>query len=668
MPEIVKLHNGMFDYELPPLPTREEDVLFYDKKKKDQFWITPTLPDFKRLSLLQRIQFIETERQRWHEGCWFFNNGEPTYITGIHYDHLVNMTFEEGKAFYLDSQRKDFYFRDLTWKDPFCKGRVWAKPRRYGMSMEEMTEATYRGMEDFERHVGLISIEERKTKKTLFNPIVDSFFKRPKYSRPVAYKPNSKKPKQELKFSSNDIPLDVEDQLVAELMELNGWILPFPTDAAAMDAFKMHYITADEVWKWQGVSPREFLETQLLCLMRGGELIGLISMLSTLGDTKDQKKAIEDGIYIYKNSNPLERDANGFTKTGLYPYFVSAIYAKFKFRDQYGFIDEGRAEEEIWNDRATVEEGSEEWVKKVRKEPLTEEEAMATAEGTSTFDSVRIQSQMTIIEKTPKKDLPFIEGAELIEETNGKVHMEDTGKGYWIITKQPKVKKLSHEDRSNRWKKTYDEFLKMNKSPEGAIGYDPVRYGDEQTVSSNVSKAAIVAKYKFDYFGNNCANRYAGLFIHRDEDPDMAHYEALKAAKFWGFPIMYERQVDSVLKYFKDMKALDFLLKNPKDNKYGLWTDNNKKVVKHGVDRFQAYIKRPKKSDEIDYLKEINLLPLLKDAKNFDPAHTRKFDAFMANVMLEHALEQIYFTNELDEMEDTDDEKAMLGRVLFGIV
>lgn len=668
MAETVSLHNGIYQYILPPVPSREEDILFFDQPKKEQYWRPPVFPELKRMSMQQRIHYVEDQRQKWSEGAWFFNKGVPTYINGLNWDHLVNMTFKNKKAFYLDNQRKDFLFRELTWKDPKCKGRVFSKCRRYGMSMEEQTEATYRFVEDFDRFVGLVSIEEKKTKKSLFNPIVDSFVKRPAWMRPIFYKPNNKKPQQILQLSSKDIEED-DGYTFSELVELNGQLFPSGTTASAFDAYEMDYIVGDEIWKWISASPKEFLETHLKCLEVGGSIKGLISLLSTLGDSKSQKKAIEEGIEIYRNSRPDDRDENGFTKTGLYPYFVSAIYSKFgdDFKDKYGFIDEGRAEEVILNERKNFEEGSRAWVNQVRREPLTEDEALATAEGTSTFDSIRIEKVIKKIYSYAKSaDKPFMEKCELIEDTDGKVHFENTGKGYWTIQIRPKTRMLTKEDRSNRWREDYDGFKKITKSPEGAIGYDPVQFGDAQTTSDNVSKAAIIAKYKFDYFGNNCANRYAGMWLNRDEDPDVPSYEAYKAAKFWGFPIMHEAQVPAVYKWFRDAKALDFLLKDPKRGTYGLWTDNQRNVIKHGINRFQAYIKRPKTKEEMDWLETIGLVPLLEDAKKFDPSNTRKFDTFMANVMMEHAMDQIYYSNSLEE-DDLDFSKRTAFNTLLGI-
>jgi hypothetical protein len=669
--EIVKLKGGIYEYKIPSPPSREEDILFIKEKKKDQYWRTQTLPDMKRMGIKDKVRFIDREHDRWLNGVHFMNNGELTYINGMNYDHLTYMTFDRKKAFYLDNQRLDFYFRQLRWESPKCKGSVIAKGRRVGASMEELTEATYRLTEDFSRHVGLISIEEKKTKRSLFNPIVDSFIQRPKFMRPTYYRPNGRKPKQSLQLSSDEIPLDSDTSPDLDKIELGGWMLPATTSVSAFDAFIMQFLTADEIWKWKNISPREFLETQLPCFEDGGNFFGAISLLSTLGDTDDVMQAILDGIYIYQNSDPRNLLEDGFTQTGLWNWFISAIYAERDLKDKYGKINEDQATAKIMAERSKYEEGSIEYIHQIRRKPLTEEEAMATAEGSSTFDNVRLQDRITVIEKLPVKEKPYLRGELHEDSTTGKVHFEPTDKGYWLVSILPKKERLAGKDFSNRWTRDDNGIYHMNKSPEGSIGYDPIRYGDKQTVSKNISKSAIIARYKFDYFdnkdrfGRSCAGRYAGLYINRDEDPDAAHFEFFKAMKLWGFPGMYERQVEAVLKFIREVYALNFLLKSK--GKYGLWTDNQQKVIKKGIDRFQSLIKRPKiGSDEIDRLKDVPFEELLKSAKRLDPNNTRPEDVFMANTMLEHADELITYTDLIDELMESFDENDNALLTLFG--
>jgi hypothetical protein len=655
MSEIVKLQGGLYEFKCPPPPSREEDILFIKEKKVDQFWRPTVIPNLSKLHIRDQVKFIDRERQRFHEGVYAMINGKLTFINNLFYDHLNYMRFDGKQPFYLDHQREDFLFRQLRWESPFCKGSVIAKGRRVGETTCEITEENHRLTEDFYRHVGQISIEQKKTKKSLFEPFINSYVQRPRWLQAAYYKPNGRKPKEELKLSSDDLPPDAVLEIQLDKLYLNGWLMTSPTVVSAFDAFRMDFISADEIWKWKGISPLEFLEAQLPCFEDGGVFKGAISLLSTLGDSKDVQQAVKEGIQIYLNSDPRHLEADGFTKSGLWKYFVSAALAERDLRDRFGKINIAQAEERILKARAKYEEGTIQHTYAVRKKPLTEEEAMSTASGSTTFDNMRLQERIKIITNLPVREKPYTVGKLHPDTNDNKIHFEPTNNGDWLVAIHPKRNRRDNEDRSNRWYKDFDNKLILNKSPEGAVGYDPVRYGDKQTTSNNISKSAIIAAYKFDYFGNvdktgrSCAGMYAGMYHVRDEDPDAAHYEYLKACMYWGFKGTHERNVDAVYKYLKAMKALDF------DQKYngvhGLWTDNRQKVIKNGVDRFQSLIKRPKVgSGEIDRLKDIPFDDLLLTAKEFDPSNTQKSDLFMANTMMVHGLERINYTDMIDEM------------------
>lgn len=654
MSEIIKLKNGAYEYHIPSPPSREEDILFIKEKKKDQYWRTPPPPDFRRMNVREKVKYIDTDRERWANGVHMMINGELTYINGLHWNHLVHMTFGGNKAFYLDHQRLDFYFRELTWKAPKCKCRVTAKGRRVGASMEETTEADYRVSEDFNRHVALVSIEERKTKETLFNPIVDSYVKKLKHMRANFYKPNGKKPKQKLLLALDDLDEDTEFQRDADRLDLGGWIIPFPTSVSALDAYLIHYASLDEIWKWTACDPEEFLKTSLPCFDDGGIKLGLPSLLSTLGDSDDMQQAVESGIKIYKESDVNDLLPSGYTKSGCWNWFISAVYAFRSLRDKYGKINIDKATEEILKERAKYEEGSQAWIHEVRRHPLTEEEAMATALGSTTFDNIRLQDRITIINKLPTNDKPYVVGELHEDPTNkNKVHFEPTNNGNWQIAWHPKKSRIDGKDYSNRWYEDMNGILHMNKSPEGIIGYDPVQFGDKQTRSNSLSKSAIIGRYKFDYFdnkdkyGRSCAGQYCCLYHYRDEDPELSHAEFLKALKYYGFMGVFEAQVPAVYTAFKEWRALAFLMKFK--DRYGLWTDGQRQVIKKGINKFQALIKRPP-IGEHDGLKDIPFEQLLQQAKDLDPNDTRKSDIFMANTMMEHGMERIYYADVIDEM------------------
>lgn len=646
MGTIVQLYKGCYLYELPELP-REEDILFYNLPKKEQYWRAPQLPDafqWKRLSKQEQYEIIDRERYRWLHGVWFMNFGVPTYITGMHYDHLVYMTFEFGKAAYFDSQRLDFYFRDYTRKDPKSFGRNWLKPRRYGMTLQEITEQTYTAIETGDRLQGMMSDNKDKTYDTIFSPLVQSYLKRPKFIRPDIYMPNGRIPRSKLEFRSGKVSKAVdEDALFQEDGCLNSLIQPKPTTMIGYDGWKLHYLTMDEVWKWKDINPYACWEKQKKCFMVGSVIQGKTSILSTMGDDDSYASAIEQGIKMWYDSDPMDRLKNGQTQSGLYRYFISGLYSQFDCADKYGFINIDQATNNVMESRAKYPVGSKDYMFECRRVPLSEEEALATANTSSIFDYKRIQRRIEILTKTAPENQPSA-FYDLNELPNGRVEIEPKkwGDGMWQLCNLPKV--TTKEDRTNRWYKDESGQYHLYPNPQGCIGYDAVRYAEVDTTSSNVSMAAAIAMQKFDYYGNNGANRFNALYHRRPDETQEAHYEVFKLCKLLGYPVMPERQVDSFRTSMIGFNAFEFVLRSPYDGKWGIWTSKDGKVVKDGVDDLQAYWKPPKTFAEMlmdDYIDLTEFIELLKQAQVFSTARTTKFDVMMATIMMKAGLRQI---------------------------
>lgn len=656
MGHIVELYNGNYLYELPPMP-KKEDMLFHHYSKKDQYWRTPEFPTpfaWKRLDKREQFEIVQRERDRWANGVWFMNNGVPTYITGMHYDHLTNMTFEFGKAKYYDSQRLDFYFRDYCLIDPNCFGMDWMKPRRYGMTAEELTQMTYMAMSNTDKYIGLLSLVKKTTMETLFNPLVASYLKRPRWSKPAVYTPNGKIPKEKLIFNDGKVDKEDDDDVNSgQNGSLNCEIIPKSTTVAAYDAYKLVYLTMDEVWKWKDIDPYGCYEKQKKCFVISTTIIGKCSILSTMGDDDTYAKAIDSGIKMWYDSDPRVRDNNGRTKSGLYRYFISAVYAQFDFADIYGFIDVEAATKWIMNERAKYPVGSKEYMYECRRMPLTEEEAIATANTSAIFDYKRVQSAIEILMKTPEDELPTFY-ADLHELPNGRIELEKKkrGDGEWEFANLPHVNEL--KDYSNRWYMDESGQIQLYANYQGCIGYDPVRFSEGDTTSNNLSNAAIIARQKFDYYGNNAANLYTALYHKRPDDTQDAHYEAYKLSKYTGYPIMYERNVQGFKTRMIALNMLSALLRSPYDGIHGIITSVGKKNVKDGIDLLQSYWKAPKTLDELkkhDYLAKTPFLPLLKEAQIFNPAKTNIFDIMMADIMMEIGLTLIKETNLSDNVE-----------------
>lgn len=653
---IIPLNNNMYRYEVPlKEPSDEKLIINFDKKKADQFWHTPIIPNVKQLSQKQRIEFIERERQRWYEGVYVLINGELVYLTGMFYDHLTYMSFKAGKAEYFDHQRFDFYFRDYTRRDIKCKGRVIMKPRRYGATMQEVTEATYTLLENFSNNVGIQSDTKEKARTTLLTPIIQSYVNRPKFMRSDYYKPNGKLLVSELSLNSNLAPEDDEQQRGDYIL---GWLKNFPSLPRSMDGNEMAYIVMSEIWKWQESSSKETLESNKKVIMGRGRS-GKVSLESTMGDSDDYINAVMDGCDIIAKSNPNVRDENGYTISELYEYFVSAVYSfdippdVFEV-DKFGKVNVDKHLEYINNKINKLDKNTKGYIFEKRRLPLTKEDALLSANTQTYFRRVVINSRLSELRgmTVSQKAGVYVRG-NLEEDATGKIaFVHNPSDGIWLWAVQPYFSIEKGINLRNRFRNINGVFFPPI-NPEGAIGYDPINYPKGMTTSNNLSRAAATVHKKFDYYNKEdseyyCAEVKMALMVYRPDDPHEANREVMKAARYTGYPVMHERSISHVFEDFEEANMLPFLLKD-KNGIYGI-SQSDVKAKKDGLAMLQTRYAAPKDPNDKDQLEEHPFEDSLMDLDNADIENTNAFDVFMSEIYLEHGLKQVKYTNLTDEL------------------
>lgn len=645
--------NQGISYELPPIPSDEKEILFFDKKKADQFWITPQILPVKKMTERERIEYIEMWRRRWVDGMWFFNNGEPTYINGLMVDHLVFNTFNSRKFVYLESQRDDFLFRELVLKNDDWDGSVFVKPRRYGATAEEITVAIYVILSGFYHHVAIQSDTLDKAKSTILTPLIDSYISRPEWMREFFYKSNGKVPINELKLRnvvSDDDP---------ENTWLGGIVKAYPTSSKSLDGKEFMYVIMDEFSKWPTeTNPRDTLEINMKTVRNFGR-IGKVSCLSTTGDSDNVIQSTKEWVKLVGDSTIIPGKQK--TNSGLIKRFVSAIHSKYldpKFTDKYGQVNKEAAEEEVHSIINKKQKGTKDYYFEKRKLPLTEDEALIAATEASYFPKIKLISRRKELESLPNDEKPYVRG--ILEETSsGKIYFKsdterakeaaENGKdieaGMWMIAVHPYFSAEQNIDTRNRYKKTKDGVFFPVINPEFVIGYDPIRYRKEDTKSQSLSRASIIVHKVYDYYKSGICDVKAALFLGRPNDPKDAHREAIKACKYFGAPCMHERNIESVKEVFEDGNMLPFLLKSEKDGLYGIYTDSSGKIVKNGIDMLVARYSTPKFEGETDQIAVYPFEDGLIDLENFDIANTNSFDVAMSEIMLEYGIKQTKFTN-----------------------
>lgn len=626
MGEVIKIQE-VYNFTLPDI-SAEDRILFTEKSKKDQYWRREPLPNFKRLSEREKMEYINRERDRcFFTGVYFMNNGKKEYLTPFHYFYLQwckmdAFDTEDGYPTFWKAHQDYLFFKQIVWDDDNCYGADVIKPRRAGFTSIEIAYQLWVVLGAFERHVAELSKDEETVFKTQFEPLINTFLKLPKEIFEVDfYKPSGRKPTSELLLDSK--------KLNTKKTPLGGWIRFKPLTMKAFDGDKLHYITLDEIFKWTSADPYETFKVHKACLETGGIIRGKMTCLSTVGENDElYAKAVAAAIKMWNESNPAIRLANGQTMSGLYRFFISAPKIYEKYIDKYGYCDEEKALAEILAKRSAYEEGSPDWIAEVRRFPITVEEVFASTSKGNAFPKIRLSQRQNEIHQLPPDDKPYVRG-KLVEGPDGLVSFEPSSEGNWLIAELP------HERAQNRYSRR-GGFITPYDDSEYVEGLDPIRYKD--TTSENVSENAIVIWKKYDYYrGNNVQRNFpAAIFCTRTDTPQEGYDEAVKACKFYGCKAMIERQVIEAINYFFGKSMGEFVMKSPYDGLPGIWSAA--KSLGDGIDKIVTWLRKAKPNSDIpeeriDYVTYIMFEKMCSQLIDFDPAKTTKFDLVMALMM-----------------------------------
>lgn len=113
----------------------------YDKLLKLEQHMQSTDPTYEHPEL---AAFRNECWDRRINGMWFYNNGVPTYVTGLYWFYLewiyVKNKKNNGFPNYRDSDRKFFLFMQYAMDDENCLGIVYVTKRREGKALDIETD------------------------------------------------------------------------------------------------------------------------------------------------------------------------------------------------------------------------------------------------------------------------------------------------------------------------------------------------------------------------------------------------------------------------------------------------------------------------------------------------------------------------------------------------
>lgn len=590
-------------------------------KKKEQYWEPIKLPkDYNRLreKELERQrddkEFFDTtleqfRTQEWDRrlnGFWFYNNGQPTYVTGLHYFYLNYWQLDTGLPKFRDTDRKYFYFLQYCIEDPECFGMVEITKRRQGKTFRggvflyEYTSRTKNAQAGIQSKTG-------SDAKTVFRKaVIQPFKKLPDYFVPVFDTSKGLTPTSELRFYNTVVKGRNANQIRNE-EELESMIDWKTSEAISYDGQKLQRYLGDEVGKTTEVNVWErFLVTRYCHLDDEGRIIGKALLTTTV---EDMEQGGEPFKKIWMNSDHTNKPGKR-TASGLYRYFCPAD--ETRYYDEYGYADKERALNEILEERQLLTNDPRSLSAVIRKEPLSWEEAFRIDGSKCLFNAMKLNERLDRLNwkenLTTRGNFVWANG-----EKDTTVIWSPVSNGRWEI-----VKLFDKDEDSNKILKRGDTYHPNNNG--FVMGVDPVDHN--QTQDGRRSNGAGLVLQKHNAAHDNDPHNFAFVckYIYRPESVQVFYEDMLKTAVYYGCRILFENQKIGLMHYFNDRGYGDFLMWLPERTQPGIAA--SPKTHQHIAELTESYIN--------DYSDKVFFKDLIKDWLEFDISNTTAYDGAMA--------------------------------------
>tara|TARA_R110000824_G_scaffold98538_1_gene235067 strand:- start:3112 stop:4803 length:1692 start_codon:yes stop_codon:yes gene_type:complete len=450
--------------------------------------------------------------------------------------------------------------------DPRCIGQLYTKCRRSGYTnicsavlVDEATQVK-------DKLMGIQSKTGKDAQENIFmKKVVYMFRNYPFFFKPI--QDGTTNPRMELAFRepSKRITKNNKTSQIGEA--LNTVINWKNTTNNAYDGEKLHILYLDEAGKWERPTDiRDAWRIQRTCLIVGRKIVGKALVGSTVNPMDKGGSQYKD---LWEDSNPIERNANGRTRTGLYRLFIPAYDSLEGFFDKYGqpVIEdptetiEGIDDEYIYigaktflkNERESLKNDASELNEVVRQFPFTEDEAFRDSIEGSIFNVGQIYEQVEHNDELFPN--PVVQGNFVWKngEKDTEVIFNPNPQGRFKVSWMPP------QNFRNQKKNVYGKRV----APHSAFGVGGVdSYDLDATVDGRGSKGALHLYNKFHM--EHPSNMFVVEYAARPPLAKIFYEDVLMAAVFYGYPILIENNKYGIARYFESRGYDGYLMDRPK--------------------------------------------------------------------------------------------------------
>lgn len=591
------------------------------------------------------VDYIEEEFNRRENGFWFNNNNVPTYITGTHYMYLQWTKIDVGHPDFREANRLFFIFWEACKADNRCYGMCYLKNRRSGFSFMSSAETVNLATITSDARFGILSKTGSDAKKMFTDKVVPISMNYPFFFKPI--QDGMDRPKTELAYrvpASKLTRKTIENTNgPADLEGLDTTIDWKNTGDNSYDGEKLRFLVHDESGKW--LPPDNILNNWRVVkttLRLGRRIIGKCMMGST-------SNALDKGganfKKMYEDSNVLERNANGQTKSGLYSLFIPMEWNFEGFIDEYGHPVFRKPDKPIFDPMGDVIDNGvlDYWENEVeslkndpdalnefyRQFPRTESHAFRDEANNSLFNLQKIYEQIDYNDGIQnqrvvmKGDFSWKDGKKDTE-----VIWTPNTRGKFLVSWIPKPELRNRVEERNGRKYPGNVHI-------GAFGCDS--YDISGTVGGGGSNGALHGLTKFN-MEDAPSDQFFLEYIARPQTAELFYEDVLMALVFYGMPVLAENNKPRLLYHLKNRGYRGYSVDRPDKHKNNLSKSekelggipSSQGVISIHAEAIEAYIEQ-----HVGFSEEgsgnMYFNRTLLDWANYDIAKRTKFDATVSS-------------------------------------
>ena len=624
-------------WERQPLPKwwEERRRMEKERQKTDKYYIDLHCEEFRAQEWRRRLC-----------GVWFWNynprkkESEPVYLTGQHYFYVNYWRFQGKHLDFRFTDMRVWYALAYCDADPDSLGLIYMTKRKLGKTSLSGCWAYERtSRPPTNQHCGIQSKDDTSAAEVFAKAIYQPWQRLPDFFRPIY---DTMKGESELRFfhtvRKGASALEERDDEEA----LESWIDYGPASEGYYDGPELDTYISDEAGKVEKkISIRTRQDTVRYCSEVDGVMKGkqLYTTTVEVDETTADDHEFQELVY---DSNPLKRNENNRTTTGLYTIFIPAHHG-FYF-DKYGYADEERAATFLLNTWKSLEaEGKlRQLASAKRKNPMTIQQAFSADGESSLYNPILLQEQLDRLSWgdsfTERGDLVWEDGKEFwIEKKKADGSLELDGEGNTILVPN-KIKWVDNP--SGRFEKVkgwmprnsnsvYERNGTLHPNQNYAFrgGCDPFRY--DKTKDKRRSNCAAFI-YQMDDIAQNQQfnNTFVLRYLYRAESTRSANMDVLKMAWWCGCQILFERNVNHWKEHFSQWKCSGFLMWMPNEVEPGIYTGGSGagSLIQTLCNYTEAYIN--------EHIEKVFFKTLIDKRTNgwmgFKVDDTQKFDEPMA--------------------------------------